>query len=200
MSKNFPQSHIWGELVEILTLSGHALWMQDLIKSLVCYKRKVNQEFSSVAQPCPTLCDPMNHSMPGLPVHHQLPEFTQTHVHRVGDTIQPSHPLLSASPPGPNLSQHQSFPMSQLFSWGGQSTGVSVSASFLPKNTQLISFRMDWLDLLAVSPRDSQESSPTPQFKSINKYINICIYMQRKKGVGGRKSGSKKEKKNVPGN
>ena len=61
--------------------------------------------FSSVAQSCPTLCDPMNHSTPGLPVHHQLPEFTQTHVHRVGDAIQPSHPLSSSSPPALNLSQ-----------------------------------------------------------------------------------------------
>ena len=65
--------------------------------------------FSSVAQSCPTLCDPMNCSTPGLPVHHQLPEFTQTHVHRVGDAIQPSHPLLSPSPPAPNPSQHQSL-------------------------------------------------------------------------------------------
>ena len=64
-------------------------------------------QFSSVAQSCPTLCDPMNRSMPGLPVHHQLPEFTQTHVHRVGDAIQPSHPLSSHSPPALNLSQHQ---------------------------------------------------------------------------------------------
>ena len=59
-------------------------------------------QFSSVAQSCPTLCDPMNRSMPGLPVHHQLPEFTQTHVHRVSDAIQPSHPLSSPSPPAPN--------------------------------------------------------------------------------------------------
>ena len=59
-------------------------------------------QFSSVAQSCPTLCDPMNHSTPGLPVHHQLQEFTQTHVHRVGDAIQPSHPLSSPSPPAPN--------------------------------------------------------------------------------------------------
>ena len=69
-------------------------------------------QFSSVAQLCPTLCDPMNHSTPGLPVHHQLPEFTQTHVHRVGDPIQPSHPLSSPFPPAPNPSQHQS-----LFQW-----------------------------------------------------------------------------------
>ena len=62
-------------------------------------------QFSSVAQSCPTLCDPMNRRTPGLPVHHQLPEFTQTHAHRVGDAIQPSHPLLSPPPPGPNPSQ-----------------------------------------------------------------------------------------------
>ena len=66
-------------------------------------------QFSSVAQSCPTLHDPMNRSMPHLPVHHQLPEFTQTHVHRVGDAIQPSHPLSSPSPPAPNPSQHQSL-------------------------------------------------------------------------------------------
>ena len=69
-------------------------------------------QFSSVAQSCPTLSDLMNHSTPGLPVHYQLPEFTQTHVHQAGDTIQPSHPLSSPSPPAPNPSQHQS-----LFQW-----------------------------------------------------------------------------------
>ena len=91
---------------------------------------------SSVIQLCPTFCDPMNRSTPGLPVHHRLLEFTQTHVHRVGDAIQPSHPLSSPFPPAPNPSQHQSFPMSQLFTRGGQSTGVSALAAFLPKNTQ----------------------------------------------------------------
>ena len=64
-------------------------------------------QFSSVAQSCPTLCDPMNRSMPGLPVHYKLPELTQTHVHQVGDAIQPSHPLWSPSPPAPNPSQQQ---------------------------------------------------------------------------------------------
>ena len=66
-------------------------------------------QFSSAAQLCQTLCDPMNCSTPGLPVHHQLPEFTQTHVHQVSDAIQPSHPQLSPSPPVPNPSQHQSL-------------------------------------------------------------------------------------------
>ena len=93
-------------------------------------------QIRSVAQSCLTLYNPMDCSTPGLPVRHQLPEFTQTHVHQVGDAIQPSHPLSSPSPPAPNPSQHQSFPMSQLFTWGGQSTGVSALASFLPKKSQ----------------------------------------------------------------
>ena len=77
-------------------------------------------QFISVPQSCPTLCDPMNQSMPGLPVHHQLPEFTQTHVHRVCDAIQPSHPLSSPSPPAPNPSQQQS-----LFQWVNSSHEVA---------------------------------------------------------------------------
>ena len=105
-------------------------------RGLLCFYVFKTFQFSLVAQSCPTLCDPMNPSMPGLPVHHQLPEFTQTHVHRVSDAIQPSHPLSSPSPPAPNPSQHQSFPISQLFAWGGQSTGVSAPASFLPKKSQ----------------------------------------------------------------
>src|SRR5574337_313105 len=80
--------------------------------------------FSSVAQLCPTLCDPMNHSMPGLPVHHQLLESTQTHVHQVSDAIQPSHPLSSPSPPS-----------IRVFALGSQSIGVSVLASFLSKKS-----------------------------------------------------------------
>ena len=72
-------------------------------------KSLLSDQIRSVAQLCPILCDPMNRSMPGLPVHHQHPEFTQTDVHRVGDAIQPSHPLLSPSPPVPNPSQHQSL-------------------------------------------------------------------------------------------
>ena len=80
---------------------------------------------SSVAQSCMTLCDPMNHSTPGLPVHHQLLEFTQTHVHRVSDAIQPSHPLSSPSPPDPNPSQHQS-----LFQWVNSSHEVAKVLEF----------------------------------------------------------------------
>ena len=101
-----------------------------------------DNQFSSVAQLCLSLCDPMNHSTPGLPVHHQLPEFTQTHVHRVVDAIQPFHPLLSPFPPALNLSQRQG-----LFKWVSSSHQVakvlefSASASVLPMNTQ------DWSPL-----------------------------------------------------
>ena len=93
-------------------------------------------QLSSVAQLCPTLCDPMNCSTPGLPVQHQLLEFTQTHVHRVGDAIQPSHPLsplLLLPPIPPSI---RVFSNESTLAWGGQSTGVSALASFLPKNTQ----------------------------------------------------------------
>ena len=81
----------------------------NIQKTKIMASRPISSvQFSSVAQLCPTLCDPMNQSTPGLPVHHQLPEFTQTHVHRVSDAIQPSHPLSSPSP-APNPSQHQSL-------------------------------------------------------------------------------------------
>ena len=108
-------------------------------------------QFSSVTQLCPTICEPMNRSTPGLPVHYQLPKFTQTHVHRVGDAIQPSHPLSSPSPPTLNPSQHQG-----LFQWVNSSHEVAkvleFQLSISPSNEHpgLISFRMDWLDLLAV--------------------------------------------------
>ena len=102
----------------------------------------IKDQFSSVTQSGPTLGDAMDCSTPGLPVHHQLWEYTQTHVHWVSDSIQPSYPLSSPSPPALNLSQHQGFfPMSQVFASGGQSTGVSASISALPMNTQ------DWSSL-----------------------------------------------------
>ena len=113
-------------------------------------------QFSSVAQSCPALCDPMNRSTPGLPVHHQLSEFTQTHVHWVGDAIQPSHPLSSPSPPAPNPSQHQG-----LFQWVTSSCQVA----------KVLEFQLQHQSFLVGSPcnpRDSQKSFPTQQFKSIN--------------------------------
>ena len=94
----------------------------------------VAPQFSSVTQSCPTLGNPMNCSTPGLSVHHQLPEFTQTHAHQVGDAIQPSHPLSSPSPAF-NLSQHQGL-FKWIFASGGQSIGVSASTSVLPVNIQ----------------------------------------------------------------
>ena len=123
---------------------------------------------SSAAQLCPTLCNPINCSTPCLPIHHQLPEFTQTHIYRVGDAIQPSHPLSSPSPPAPNPSQHHS-----LFQWVNSLHEVAKVLEF---QLQHHSFeRTPRADLLQnglvgspCSPWDSQESSPTPQFKSIN--------------------------------
>ena len=98
-------------------------------------------QFSSAAQLCPTLCDPMDCSMPGLPVHHQLLEFTQTHVHRVGDAIQPSHPLSSPSPPAFNLSQHQG-----LFKWISSSRQVAKVLEFqLQHQSFQWIFRTDFL-------------------------------------------------------
>ena len=124
-------------------------------------------QFSSVAQSYLTLCDPMNRSMPGLPVHHQLPEFTQTHVHRVGDAIQSSHPLSSPSPPAANPSQHQG-----LFQWDNSSHEVAKVLEFQLQHqsfqwTPRTDLLQDGLVGSPCSPRDSQES-PTPQFKSIN--------------------------------
>ena len=106
-------------------------------------------QFSSVAQSCPILCDPMNCSTLGLPVHHQLPEFTETHP-----LTQWCHPAISysvipfSSCPQ-SLPASKSFPMSQLFAWGGQSTGVSASASFLPKKSQGLS-PSEWIDWISL--------------------------------------------------
>ena len=133
-------------------------------------------EFSSVAQSCPTLCDPMNFSTPGLLVHHQLPEFTQTHIHWVGVATQLSHLLASPSPPALNPSQHQG-----LFKWVSSSHQVAKVLEF-----QLQHQSFQWTprtDLLQdervgspCSPMDSQESSPTPQFKSINSLVLSFLY------------------------
>ena len=123
-------------------------------------------QFSSVAQSCLTLCNPMNRSTPGLPVYHQLSECTQTPVHRVCDAIQPFHPLSPPSPPAPNpfsirvFSNESTLRMRWPKYW-------SFSLNISPSNEHpgLIPFIMDWLDLL------SQESSPTPQFKGINSSV-----------------------------
>ena len=115
---------MWQQILEITislgihswSVYGTCLWIHSIISAPGGSEAKDPNcnagRISPVAQSCPTVCNPMNHSTPGLPVHHQLPEFTQTHAHRVGDAIQPSHPLLSPSPPAPNTSQHQG-----LFQW-----------------------------------------------------------------------------------
>ena len=132
--------------------------------------------FSSVAQSCLTLCKPMDCSTPGLPVHHQLPELTQTHVHWVGDAIQPSYPLSSPSPPALNLSQHQS-----LFQWVSSSYQVAkvLEPQIQHQSFQWIlrtDFLQDRLVWSSCSPRDSEESFPTPQVKSINTSALSFLY------------------------
>ena len=125
---------------------------------------------------CMTLCDPMNRSTPGLPVHHQLPEFTQTHVHWAGDAIEPSHLLSSPSPPAFNLSQHQG-----LFKWVSSSYHVANVLEFQLQHQSFqwifrTGFLYDGLVRSPCSPRDSQESSSTPQFKSINSLALSFLY------------------------
>ena len=139
---------------------------------------------SSVAQLCPTLCDPMNHSTPGLPVYHPLPEFTQIHVHRVSDAIQPSHPLLSPSPPAPNPSQHQSLFQSQLFPRGGQSTRVSALASFLPKNTQDWSLS-EWTGWISL-----QSKGLSKVFSTVQKHQFFSAQLSSQSNPGKFTSGS----------
>ena len=132
-------------------------------------------QFSSVAQSYPNLSDPTDCSTPGLPVYHQLPEFTQTHVHWVGDAIQPSHPLLSSYSSTFNLSQHQG-----LFQWISSLHQVakvlelSFNISTSKEYSGLISFRIDWLNLLAV--QGTLKSFPTTQFKSINSFVLSFLY------------------------
>ena len=124
------------------------------------WPKKRSVQFSSVTQSCPTLCDPMNCSTPGLPVHHQLPEFTETQVHRVSDAI--SHlilcrPLLLLPPIPPSIRVFSNE------SWGGQSTRVSALASVLAMNTQDWS-PLEWTGWISLQSKGLSKSSPTPQF------------------------------------
>ena len=134
----------------------------------------VCSQFSPVAQLCPTLCDPMDRSMPGLPVLHQLSEPTKTHVHWVSDAIQPSHPLSSPSPPALNLVQHQG-----LFQWVSSSYQIDKILELqhqLFQWTLGVDFLSDWLGWVPCSPRDSWESSPAPPFNSINSLLPSLLY------------------------
>ena len=145
--------------------------LKDTLGTYLYYLHKTGK-FSSVQLLSHVrLCDPMNRSTPGLPVHHHLREFTQTHVHWVRDAIQPSHPRSSLSPSAPNPSQRQS-----LFQWVNSSHAVAKVLEFQLQHHSLQ--RNPRADLLQnglvgspCSPRDSQESSPTPQFKSINSSV-----------------------------
>ena len=133
-------------------------------------------QFSSVAQSCPTLCNPMDCSMPGLPVHYQLLEFTQTHVHWVGDAIQPSHPLsfpFSSCPQ--SFPASGSFQTSQLFTTGGQVLEFQLQHQSF-QWTLGTDFPKGGLVGSPCSPRDPQKSSPTPQFKSINFSVLSFLY------------------------
>ena len=129
-------------------LSLKIIFSVEVTSELFCHVK--NDQFSSVSQSCLTLCDPMDCSMPGLPVYHQLLELTQTHVHRVGDTIQPSHPLLSPSLPAfnPSISVFSNESVLHI-RWPKY---WSLSFTICPSNeySGLISFRMDWLNLLAI--------------------------------------------------
>ena len=130
---NFNLSHSlkWYVYPFICVLNYLKYFCRFFLCSFSCYPFNTHgscyncDQIRSVAQSCLTLCDPMNRSTPGLPVHHQLPEFTQTHVHLVSDAIQPSHPLSSPSPPAPNPSQHQS-----LFQWVNSSHEVAKVLEF----------------------------------------------------------------------
>ena len=139
-------------------------------------QREVYQFSSVQSLSCVRLCDPMDCSTPGFPVHHQLPELAQTHVHSIGDAIQPSHPLSSSSPPAFNLSQYQGLSQGivLLIRWPKY---WSFSFSISPSNEDsgLISFRMDWLDLLAVQ-ETLKSLLPTPQFKSIDSSVLSFLY------------------------
>ena len=127
------------------------IWYTYVYVNKQCCPLWCSAQFSSVAQSCPTLCHPMNPSTPGLAVHYQLPEFTQTHVHRVSDAIQPSHPLSSPSPPAPNPSSIRVFSNeSTLHMRWPKYWSFSFSISPSNEHPGLISFRMDLLDLLAV--------------------------------------------------
>ena len=133
-------------------------------------------QFSSVAQSCLILFDPMDCSTPGFPVLHQLLELAQTHVHRISDAIQPSHPLSSPSPPAFNLSQHQG-----LLKWVSSSHQVAkvLELQLQHQSFQWIfrtDFLWDWLVWSPCSPRDSHESSPTPHFKSISSSVLSLLY------------------------
>ena len=171
----------------ILTHYNHPksiIYQDSLLVLYVLSVQFSSVQFSSVAQSCPTLCDPINRSTPGLPVHYQLPEFAQTHAHWVRDAIQPSHPLSSPSPPAPNPSQHQGLSNeSTLRTKWPKYWSFSFSISPSNEHPGLISFRMDWLDLLAVQEtlksllqHHSSKASIIRRSAGLHKGIVACVH------------------------
>ena len=164
------------EHMVILTNSRWS-WERKFLKALFFY------QFSSTSQSCLIPCYPIDCSTPDFPVHHQLPELTQTHLHWVGDAIQPSHPLLSSSPPALNLSQHQGF-----FKWVSSHQVAKVLEFQLQHQSFQWIFRADflynWMVWSPFSPKDSQKSFPTPQFKSINSLALSFLYSLTLTSIG----------------
>ena len=161
----------WSESHSVVSDSWNSLGQNIGVGSLSLLWWNMYQFSRSVVSS--SLRPPMDCSTPGFPVHHQLPELTQTHVHWVGDAIQPSHPLSPPSPPAFNLSQHQGLFQCVSSSHQVAKLLVSASASVLPMNIQ------DWFPLRLtgwISFLDSQESSQTPQFKSINSSVLSFLY------------------------
>ena len=147
---------------------------KKILLTHICQKI-VSFQFSSVTQSCPSLCDSMNCCTPGLPVHHQLPEFTQIHVHWIGDAIQTSHPVVPFSSCPQSSPASGSFKMSQLFASDGQSIGVSASISVFSMNIQ-DQFPLGWTGWISLQSKGLSRVSPTPQFKSINPSALSFLY------------------------
>ena len=160
------------------SISTHGSWGSYLIfvtKTILGHKHLVAVQFSSVTQSCPTLCDTMDCSMPGFPVHHQLLERPQTHVYWVGDAIQPPHPVVNFSSCLQSFPASGFFPVSQFFTSCGQSIGVSASASVLLMNIQ------DWFplgltSLISLLSKGLSRVFSTPQFKSISSLAHSFLY------------------------
>ena len=162
----FNMETIWKFSIQMTTSSS--------LVFLLCH----SVQFSSVTQSCPTLWDLMNHSTPGLPVHHQLPEFTQTHVHRVSDAIQPSHPLSSPSPPAPNASQHQS-----LFQWVNSSHEVAKVLEFQLQHHSLQRTCQLWIFstlptsyIIYINLYHWHNSLPYSFFHHLNRYFWLLFF------------------------
>jgi len=151
-------------------------WTVELnMVKLLCFDNVTCNHSCSVAQSCPTLCNPMDCSTPGFPVLHHLPEFAQTHAHWVSDAIQPSHPVTPFSCPQ-SFPASGSFPMSWFFASGSQSIGAAASASVLPMYIQGC-FLLGLTGLISLQSKGvSQESSPAPQFINMNSLVLSLLY------------------------